>query len=83
MRTVRACPEGNAEAGFKINGVKKIYFYCNRDGLFVQEVVKGIDDKEAGYDDAQERRELEKAADRIIGFFAENGNREEVSLPDT
>ena len=27
-------PEGNAEARFKIRGVKKILFYCNRDGLF-------------------------------------------------
>lgn len=27
-------PEGNAEARFKMNGVKRILFYCNRDGLF-------------------------------------------------
>ena len=27
-------PVGNAKARFKINGAKKIYFYCNRDGLF-------------------------------------------------
>jgi DNA-binding XRE family transcriptional regulator/desulfoferrodoxin (superoxide reductase-like protein) len=27
-------PEGNAEARFKINGVRKIYAYCNRHGLF-------------------------------------------------
>jgi DNA-binding XRE family transcriptional regulator/desulfoferrodoxin (superoxide reductase-like protein) len=27
-------PEGNAEARFKINGVKKFYAYCNRHGLF-------------------------------------------------
>ena len=31
---VKLYPEGNAEARFKINGVKKICFYCNRDGLF-------------------------------------------------
>ncbi len=31
---VKLYPEGNAKARFKINGVKKIYFYCNRDGLF-------------------------------------------------
>ncbi len=60
---VKLYPEGNAEARFKISGVRKICFYCNRDGLFSQDVVKGIDDKENGYDDAQERMELEKAAD--------------------
>lgn len=29
--------------------------------------MKGIDDKESGYDDTQERRELEKAADMLFG----------------
>lgn len=32
MRTLY--PEGNAEARFKIRGVRRIFFYCNRDGLF-------------------------------------------------
>ncbi len=31
-------PEGEAEARFKISGVQKIYYYCNRDGLFYQDV---------------------------------------------
>ena len=26
--------EGNAEARFKISGLRKFYFYCNRHGLF-------------------------------------------------
>lgn len=60
-------PEGNADARFKIRGVKRIYFYCNRDGLFYIDPVKGIDDKESGYDDSQERRELEKAAEMLLG----------------
>ena len=34
MQLVKLYPEGNAEAGFKIRGVKKVFFYCNRDGLF-------------------------------------------------
>lgn len=34
MQLVKLYPEGNAEARFKINGVKKFYYYCNRDGLF-------------------------------------------------
>ncbi len=67
IQMVKLYPEGNAEARFKIRGVKRIFFYCNRDGLFSIDPVKGIDDKESGYDDAQERRELEKAADMLFG----------------
>lgn len=60
-------PEGNAEARFKINGVKRILFYCNRDGLFSLDVVKGIDDKRASYDDVEERRALEQTAKMLFG----------------
>ena len=31
---VKLYPEGAAEARFKIRGVKRLYYYCNRDGLF-------------------------------------------------
>lgn len=31
---VKLYPEGNAEARVKMQGVRKIFFYCNRDGLF-------------------------------------------------
>jgi len=34
VQMVKLYPEGNAEARLKINGVRKILFYCNRDGLF-------------------------------------------------
>lgn len=34
LQMIKLYPEGNAEARFKINGVKKFLFYCNRDGLF-------------------------------------------------
>lgn len=37
VQMVKLYPEGNAEARFKRNGVKKLYFYCNRDGLFYAE----------------------------------------------
>ena len=67
MQMVKLYPEGSAEARFKIRGVRRIFFYCNRDGLFSMDVVKGIDDKESGYDDSQERRTLEKAADMLFG----------------
>ena len=32
--TAKGYPEGNPEARVKMNGVKKILFYCKRDGLF-------------------------------------------------
>ena len=64
---VKLYPEGNAEARFKINGVKKILFYCNRDGLFSMDVVKGIDDRLVSYDDTEMRRELEQAAKQLFG----------------
>ena len=67
MQMVKLYPEGSADARFKIRGVRRIFFYCNRDGLFSMDVVKGIDDKESGYDDSQERRALEKAADMLFG----------------
>ncbi len=68
IQMVKLYPEGNAEARLKIRGVRRIYFYCNRDGLFMIDPVKGIDDKESVYDDLQERRELEKSADMLLGF---------------
>ena len=35
MQMVKLYPEGNAEAHFKIRGVRRIFFCCNRDGLFM------------------------------------------------
>ena len=67
MQLVKLYPEGNAETRFKIKGVRRIFFYCNRDGLFSIDPVKGIDDRESGYDDLQERKELEKTADKLFG----------------
>lgn len=67
IQMVKLYPEGNAEARFKISGVRKILFYCNKDGLFGIDTVKGIDDRESGYDNAEERRELEHAAKVLFG----------------
>ena len=67
IQIVKLYPEGNAETRVKLRGVKRIYLYCNRDGLFSIDPVKGVDDKESGYDDTQERRELEKAAAILFG----------------
>ena len=67
LQIVKLYPEGNAETRFKISGVKRILFYCNRDGLFCVDPVKGIDDKESGYDDVRDRRELERTAKILFG----------------
>ncbi len=67
IQMVKLYPEGEAEARFEIRGAKKILYYCNRDGLFAVNVVRGIDDRELSYDDSGERRELEKTAERLFG----------------
>ncbi|MGN0243482.1 MAG: helix-turn-helix domain-containing protein [Lachnospiraceae bacterium] len=67
IQMVKLYPEGNAEARFKINGVKEFYFYCNRDGLFHIHVVKGIYDTDITHDDIEERRELERTAAILLG----------------
>ena len=67
LQMIKLYPEGSAQGRVKINGVKKIYFYCNRDGLFSINVVKGIDDKQTAYDDVEERRALEEMAKKLFG----------------
>ena len=34
MQLVKTYPEGNAEARFAMSGVRELWFFCNRDGLF-------------------------------------------------
>lgn len=67
IQMIKLYPEGNPEARFKINGVKKIFFYCNKDGLFSIEVIKAIDGRESAYDDVEERRALEETAKILFG----------------
>lgn len=40
LQFVKLYPEGQAETRFKINRVRTLYFYCNRDGLFQYNVKK-------------------------------------------
>lgn len=67
VQMVKLYPEGNAEARFKINGVKKIYFYCNRSSLFFLNPVNGIDDRDASHDHTEEWWELEDVAKMLFG----------------
>ncbi len=46
VQIVKLYPEGNAQARFKINGVRKLYFYCNRDGLFEIAKIKSQSSKD-------------------------------------
>lgn len=41
MQLHKLYPEGNPETRFKINGVKRIFYYCNQDGLYYWDIVKG------------------------------------------
>lgn len=40
VQMVKLYPEENAEARFKIRGVRRIFYYCNRDGLFSRSLGK-------------------------------------------
>ena len=67
LQMIRLYPEGNAEARFQVRGVRQIFFYCNRDGLFSVRVHRAIDAKPAAYDQTEERRALEAAAKMLLG----------------
>ena len=67
IQMTKLYPEGNPEARFKMGGVKQIFFYCNKDGLFSINVNQAIDGKENSYDDINERRVLEKTAKMLLG----------------
>ena len=67
VQIVKLYPEGNAEARFRMDGVRRIFCCCNRDGLYRTDPVKGIDDRESARDTTRERRELEEAAKMIFG----------------
>ena len=67
IEMVKLYPEGNAETRLKVRGVKRILYYCNRDGLFKIDVNRAIDARPHAYDDTAERRALEQAAKRILG----------------
>lgn len=64
---IKLYPEQNAEARFKIHGVRKLLFYCNRDGLYSYDIIKGIDDKQSAYDNTEERWMLEQTAKMLFG----------------
>lgn len=40
LHMVKLYPEGASETRFKTSGVKRIYYYCNRDGLYYTDIHK-------------------------------------------
>ena len=67
IQMVRLYPEGNPEARFKMNGVTRIVFYCNRDGLFSVRVHPAIDGKPRSCNDAKEKKRMEETAKFLFG----------------
>lgn len=66
IQMVKLYPEGNAEARLKTRAVKKILFYCNRDGLFSVDIIRSVDGRQSAHDDAAERQSLEAAAKMLF-----------------
>ncbi|MDO5156967.1 MAG: hypothetical protein Q4D51_13495 [Eubacteriales bacterium] len=67
LQMIKLYPEGAAEARFKISGVKRIYAFCNRDGLFYSDTKRHIDARDKSYDDVEQRRALEAVAKKLLG----------------
>ena len=67
LQLVKLYPEGTAEARFQVRGVKQLFFYCNRDGLFSVRVNPAIDARPHAYDDTEKRRQLEQTAKMLFG----------------
>ena len=49
IQMVKLYPEGNAETRFQIRGVRKILFWCNRDGLFSADTAGDAGKRQHGY----------------------------------
>ena len=56
LQMVKLYPEGNAETRFQLRGVRRLFFYCNRDGLFYADIHKIIGGRPGAHDDAEKRR---------------------------
>ena len=42
LQLVKLYPEGKSEARLKIRGVRKIFYFCNKDGLFCADINKNV-----------------------------------------
>lgn len=42
LQLVKLYPESSAETRFKISGVNKIYYYCNKDGLYSHPILDNV-----------------------------------------
>ena len=62
IQMVRLYPECNPEARFKMNGVTRLFFYCNRDGLFSLRVHPTLNSRPGVYHDTAHRQSPELTA---------------------
>lgn len=67
LQMVKLYPEGPAEARFQVRAVRRIYFWCNRDGLYYTDVHRAIDGRTHSARELAERRALEAAAKVVLG----------------
>ena len=67
LQLVKLYPEGPAEARFQMRGVKRILYWCNRDGLFCTDVHRAVDGRTHSNREIAERRALEAAAKMVLG----------------
>lgn len=45
LQLIKLYPEGNPETRIRCRGVRRIFFFCNRDGLFFVDVKKYMDER--------------------------------------
>lgn len=67
LQMVKLYPEGPAEVRFQVRAVRRIYFWCNRDGLYYTDVHRAIDARTHSAREIAERRALEAAAKAVLG----------------
>lgn len=67
LQLVKLYPEGPAEARFQMRAVRRIFFWCNRDGLFRTDVHRAVDGRTHSARELAERRALEAAAKAVLG----------------
>ena len=62
--------EGNAEVRFKIRGVRRIFFYCNRDGLIsIDPVPQKTAQKMAAKMPKMGQKNIFKKFKKVLAFF--------------
>ncbi len=67
IRLVKLYPEGPASCRVQCRGVRTLYCYCKRDGLFRLDINRFIDRRDSSHSHLKEQAEPEKAAGQLFG----------------